>query len=208
MTMPAEKPRRYSIEEYLRIADDSEQKLEYVDGEIVAMAGGTYNHSLIIANFVGELRNRLKGKPCRVLESNLRIGIPGDTRYMYPDIPVICGKPEFDPRDKKQLSVFNPRLVVEVLSPDSERSDRGEKFTRYRELESLQEYVLVSQVRPQVETYFRQSDGTWLFSPYAGIETTVRLRSLEIELPMAEIYAGVEFPPEEEEKQTASATTP
>jgi Uma2 family endonuclease len=199
MTMQAEKPRRYSIEEYLKIADDSEIKLEYVNGEIISMAGGTYNHSLIIANFARELGNRLKGKPCRVLESNLRVGIPRKLRYMYPDIPVICGKPEFDPRDKKQLTVFNPRVIVEVLSPETERSDRGDKFTRYRELESLQEYVLVSQRRAEVETFYRRSDGTWLFSPFSGTEASVQLRALETELPMAEIYEGVEFPPEEQD---------
>jgi Uma2 family endonuclease len=197
MTMPAEKPRRYTIEEYLKIADDSEVKLEYVDGEIVSMAGGTANHSLISENFGRELGNRLKGKPCRVYDSNLRVGIPGNPRYMYPDRLVVCGKPAFDPRDKKNLSVMNPRFVVEVLSESTERSDRGEKFTRYRELESLQEYVLVSQDRPQVETFFRQIDGTWLLTPYFGMESVLRLRSLEIELPLAEIYAGVEFPPQE-----------
>jgi Uma2 family endonuclease len=126
MTMPAEKPRRYSIEEYLRIADDSEVKLE---------------------------------------------------------------------------TLINPGLVIEVLSRSTERNDRGEKFTRYRELKSLQEYILVSQHRPQVETFFRQPDGTWLLTPYSGMEALVRLRSLEIDLPMSEIYAGVEFPPEQEEKQ-------
>lgn len=201
MTMPAEKPRRYSIEEYLRLADDSVEKLEYVDGEIVSMAGRTENHSLITENFGREMGLRLKGKPCRVYDSNLRAGIPRTPRYMFPDKLVICGKSEFDPRDKKNLSVTNPRLVVKVLSPSSESSDRGEKFTRYRQLESLQEYVLVSQSRPQVETYFRNPDGTWLFSPSIGMEKIVRLRSLEIEIPMTEIYAGAEFPPEEVEPE-------
>ena len=201
MTMSAEQPpRRYTIEEYLRIADDSEERLEYVDGEIVSMAGGTYNHSLICENCGRELGIGLKGKPYRVLDSNLRVGIPRTLRYMYPDRLVICGKPEFDPRDKKNLSVLNPRLVVEVISPTSERSDRGEKFTRYRLLDSLREYILVSQDRPEVETYYRQPDDTWLFTPYFGMESVVRLLSLEIDLQMSEIYAGVEFPPGPEPK--------
>jgi len=195
MSMPVEKPRYHTIDEYLRIDRDSSERLEYIDGEIVAMAGGTYNHSLVIANAVRELGNGLKGKPCRVLESNLRVGIPRDTRFMYPDIPVICGKPEFDPRDDRNETVTNPRLVIEVLSPSTELHDRGEKFRRYRELSSLQEYVLVSQERPSIETFFRQADGAWLMTPYFGIESTIRLRSVEIDLPMTEIYAGVEFPP-------------
>ena len=198
MSMPAEKPRRYTLDEYFKIARDSEVKLEYVDRQIVAMAGGTYNHSLIAANMVGELRNRLKGKPCQVLESNLRIGIRRAGRYTYPDIPVVCGQPEFDPKDDQ--TVTNPRLLIEVLSPTTELSDRGEKFTRYRMVDSLQEYVLVSQREPLVECFFRQSDGGWLFMPYSGLNAIAKLRSLEIEIALSEIYAGVTFPPPDEEQ--------
>jgi Uma2 family endonuclease len=114
---------------------------------------------------------------------------------VYPDVPVICGKAEFDPRDDRNETVTNPRLVIEVLSPSTELHDRGEKFRRYRELQSLQEYVLVSQERPSIETYFRQADGTWLMAPYFGMQSVIRLRSVEIDLPMTEIYAGVDFPP-------------
>src|SRR5436190_1846687 len=129
MSMPAEKPRRYTLDEYFKIARDSEVKLEYIDGEIVAMAGGTYNHSLITTNTIIALGNRLKGKQCRVLESNLRVGIKR-SRYTYPDIPVVCGAPQFDPRDSE--TIVNPRVLIEVLSPSTERSDRGEKVNRYR----------------------------------------------------------------------------
>jgi Uma2 family endonuclease len=203
MSMPAEKPRRYTIEDYFRIARDSTERLEYIDGEIVAMAGGTYNHSLIVANFGGELRNKLKGKPCRALESNLRVGIVRAGRYTYPDIPVVCGPPQFDPRDAE--TIVNPRVLIEVLSPSTERSDRGEKFNRYRLLESLQEYILVSQDKPLVECFLRQSDGGWLLMHFAGMEAIAKLRSLEVELPLAEIYAGVEFPPAEEDESAAAA---
>jgi Uma2 family endonuclease len=158
--------------------------------------------ALISENFGREIGIRLKGKPCRVYDSNLRVGIPHTPRYMYPDKLVVCGNPEFDPRDKKNLSVTNPRLVVEVISDSSEKRDRGEKFTRYRKLDSLQEYVLVSQDRPQIEPFFRQRDGTWLLTPYHGLDAIVHLRSLEIEIPAAEIYEGVVFPPEEEPKES------
>lgn len=196
--MPAEKPRRYTLEEYFRIARDSEERLEYVDRQIVAMAGGTYIPSLIAANLVGELPVRLKGTPCQVLESNLRVGIRRAGRYTYPDVPVVCGKPEFDPKDDE--TVVNPRLLIEVLSPSTELSDRGEKFTRYRMLDSLQEYVLVSQDKPMVECFFRQLDGGWLLMPYSGLEAVAKLRSLQIEIPLTEIYAGVNFPPADEEQ--------
>jgi Uma2 family endonuclease len=204
MSMPVEKPRRYSIDEYLQMERGGAERHDYIDGEIVNMSGGTYRHSLIIANAGGELRQRLKGKTCRVLESNLRVGIPRTPRFMYPDIPVICGKPEFDARDTWQETVINPRLVVEVLSPSTERNDRGEKFTRYRKLESLQEYVMVSQDRPEVEVYFRGEEGRWVLSPYFGLESIARLQSLEIDLPLAEIYAGVEFPPGESDESSGA----
>ena len=206
MTVLEDKSRRYSVEEYLRIADESEEKLEYIDGEIMAMSGGTYNHSLIISNTLRELGNRLKGKPCRALDSNMRVGIPGNLRFMYPDIPVVCGEAQFDPRDIKNLTLINPRLVVEVLSPGTERHDRGEKFTLYRELKSLHEYVLVSQDRPMVEAYFRQADGTWLFSPCLGLTSVAWMRSLEIDLPLSEIYDGVKFPAGTEEAGSAKSS--
>jgi len=200
--MPAELPRRDTLEEYFKLARESEEKLEYIDGQVVAMAGGTYNHSLICANTVGELRNGLKGKPCQVLESNLRIGIRRAGRYTYPDIPVVCGEPEFDPKDEETIT--NPRLLIEVLSPSTERSDRGEKFLRYRMLESLQEYVLIAQDRPQVETYYRHPDGGWLLMTYTGLTATIKLRSVDVDLPLSEIYAGVKFPPEEDPAKPAA----
>jgi len=188
-------PRRYSIADYLRIESDSAERHEYWDGQIVAMAGGTYGHSLIISNLIGEIRNALKGKPCRVLESSMRIRIPGRTRYFYPDSTIVCGKPEFDPEDPKQHSIINPRVVIEVLSPTTEGFDRGEKFSFNRAIESMQEYVLVSSETASIETFYRQSDGTWLFSAFSGDQAIAKLRAVEIDLPLAEVYTGVEFPP-------------
>ena len=195
MGVPAERTRRYTVEEYLRLEKDSTEKHEYRDGEIVAMAGGTYEHSLITANVVGELRTRLKGKPCRALESNLRVRFGRSLLYSYPDATVLCGAPEFDPHDPSRMTVLNPRLVVEVLSPSTEAFDRGEKFDRYRQIESLQEYLRGVQDRADVQTFFRQPDGTWLFTAAAGLDSAIKLRSLEIELPLGEVYAGVTFPP-------------
>src|SRR5450755_1942635 len=116
----AEQPRRYTVEEYLRLEHESPEKHEYRDGEIIAMAGGTYEHSLIIANIIGELRGRLKGTPCRVNESNLRVRVARTVRYSYPDLAVVCGEPQFDPKDVNRTTVTNPRLVVEVISESTE----------------------------------------------------------------------------------------
>lgn len=196
MSQPPEHlPGRYTVEQYLRLERDSALKHEFRDGQIIDMAGGSAEHSLIIANLIGELRARLKGSPCRVYDSNLRVRIAKKLRYAYPDASVICGEAQFDPVDSARTTVTNPRVVIEVLSPATELYDRGEKFRRYLELESLEEYVLVAQDEARVETLFRQSDGTWLFATANGRDAAARLRSLRIDLPLAEVYAGVDFPP-------------
>jgi Uma2 family endonuclease len=185
-----------SVAEYLRHEQDALYKHEYRDGEIIAMAGNSYNHSLIAANVIGELRNPLKGKTCRVVDSNLRIGIPRTPLYTYPDASVIGGPVQMDPNDSSGQTATNPRLIVEILSPSTEAYDRGEKFKHYRQIESLQEYVLISQDVARVESFFRQPDGTWLFTSVSGAQSVSRLASLGLELSLAEVYAGVEFPPE------------
>jgi Uma2 family endonuclease len=187
---------RFSVEEYLRLEAEAAERHEYRDGEIVAMAGGSPEHSLIIANLIREIGNQLKGGPCRVYDSNLRIRVPRSTLYTYPDLSVICGEPQFDPQDRRRTTILNPRVLVEVLSAGTEAYDRGDKFRRYLEIESLQEYVLLSQSSPFAESYLRRGDGSWLFTPAAGLDAAIKLRSLELELPLAEAYAGITFPPE------------
>lgn len=188
-----EKPRRFSLEEYFQIDRDSTVKHEFRAGEVIDMSGGSLEHSLIIANTIRGLGNRLEGSGCRVFDSNLRVRIAPKLRYAYPDVTVICNDPQIDPDDPSRTTVINPRLVVEVLSPSTELYDRGKKFRRYLELESLQEYVMVTQVAPRVESLFRQQDGTWLLSFARQLDLMVRLRSLNIELPLREVYAGLTF---------------
>lgn len=174
---------------------DAEQRHEYYDGEIVAMAGGTPQHSLIITNILAGLHTRLKGSPCQVYDSNLRVRVPKSRLFVYPDATVVCGATQHDPEDVNRQTITNPKLIVEVLSPSTEHLDYGPKFRRYLECPTLDEYVLVTQDQPHVQSYFRQPEGRWLFTPVMKIELTMKLRSLGIELPLSEIYAGVEFPP-------------
>jgi Uma2 family endonuclease len=192
------KPGSFTIAEYLRLEVEAKQRHEYRDGRIIDMAGGSPEHSLIIANVIGEMRNQLKGKPCRVYDSNLRIRVPRTPLYTYPDVSVVCGEMQFDPEDAGRTTATNPRLIVEVLSAATEADDRGEKFRRYLSLASLEEYVLVSQIRPLVETFTRQGDGSWRFATASGLEGRVTLASVEAQLPLSEIYIGVQFPPEDE----------
>jgi Uma2 family endonuclease len=185
---------RCTPEEYLARERDAADRHEYYHGEVFAMSGGTPDHSLIISNVNGELRARLKGKPCRVYDSNLRIRIPRTTLYTYPDVSVICGDRQFDPLDTRRETVTNPTLIVEVLSPSTEAWDRGGKFQNYRQIESLREYVMVASDKPLVETYLRQQEGTWVLNAIGGLEARARLVSLGVELDLAEVYSGVQFP--------------
>ena len=196
MTLP-QSVDRCTPQEYLARERDARERHEYYHGEVFAMSGGTPDHSLIIANVNGELHNALKGRPCRVYESNLRVRVPRTTLYTYPDATVICGERQFDPLDTSRETVTNPTLIVEVLSPSTETWDRGGKFQNYQQIDSLREYVLVSSDKPLVETFRRQGAGgaTWVYTATSGPEVRVLLPALGVELPMAEIYSGVEFPP-------------
>jgi Uma2 family endonuclease len=196
-SQPIEKPRPMTITEYLDLEYSAEEKHEYVDGYLINMSGGSEPASLIATNIIAELHGKLKGKPCRVYDSNLKVRPGKKFRYRYPDALVICGPTAFDEDDKRHHTVPNPRLVVEVLSPSTERNDRGSKFADYRSIPEFEEYVLVSQFAPTVETYFRQPDGTWLFDAKTGLDAVTRLRSLGIDLLHAEVFANVEFRPDE-----------
>src|SRR5688572_25434080 len=125
MTAAPQPPRRYTIQEYLRMEYDAEQRHEYYDGEIVAMAGGTPPHSLIITNILAGLHTRLRGSPCRVYESNLRVRVPHSRLYAYPDATVVCGATQHDLEDAKRQTITNPKVIVEVLSPSTEHLDYG-----------------------------------------------------------------------------------
>lgn len=205
MTLPVEqpRPRRYTVSEYLALERESKEKHEYRDGQIIAMAGGTYNHGLIAANLMGELRSALKGKPCHVADSTVRVRVPRTPLYTYPDMTVVCGEAQFDTHDSRGETLINPRVIIEVLSPTTEGYDRGEKFSRYRQLDSMEEYVLVSQDTPNVETFFRQGDGAWLLRAFQGLDAKARIGCLELELPLKEIYANVKFPPPPPEESKA-----
>ena len=192
MTVPVEK-RRYTIAEYLAMEEKATDRHEFHDGEILAMSGGTYRHSRSNTILLVALGTRLRGTPCEPLDSNMRVRITGRRSYLYPDISIVCGGPQFDIDDPKQTTITNPRIVVEVLSDSTELYDRGAKFSLYREIPSLQQYVLVSQHEPLVETYLRQAEGAWLLNPIKGIASSLLLPSVNLGIPLTEIYVGVEF---------------
>jgi Uma2 family endonuclease len=193
MEVAIPKPQRYSLQEYFRLAEESPTKLEFDTGQIIDMAGATYDHNLIAANLLREIGNSLKSSPCRATGSDTRV-LAADDRYAYPDVTVVCGGPEFDPRDSKKMTISNPHVLFEVLSPTTEATDRGEKFIRYINIPSLQGYYLVQQHKPQITTFFRREDGSWSVGDVVeGIDGLLRIPSLHVEVPMREIYANVNF---------------
>ena len=192
MGIPVHK-HRCTIEQYFEIERDSDVRHEFLEGEILAMAGGSPEQSFIIVNLARELSIALKGKPCRVAESNLRVRIPHRARCVYPDASIICGPLQLDPQDPERHTILNPKVIVEVLSQSTEAYDRGDKFAQYREIESFEEYILVSQNRPQLESFLRQPDGAWSIQSFTGLEATATIRCLSLLIPMAEIYSGIEF---------------
>jgi Uma2 family endonuclease len=187
--------KRYTVQEYLALEEAATQKHEYDNGEILAMSGGSYQHSQITTNLIGELRSRLRGKPCQQLESNMRVRARERGKYVYPDVSVVCGPPQFDADDPKRMTIVNPTVVVEVLSASSEPYDRAGKFDAYRTLASLRDYVLVSQWDAFVEAYHRHDDGRWSINSYAGLNASLPLPGIGIDIPLAEIYLDVKFEP-------------
>jgi Uma2 family endonuclease len=184
---------RRSPEEYLVAERQAEVKSEYHDGEVLAMAGASYVHNLIVANVIRELGIQLKGKPCNVLPSDVRVWIEISRRFVYPDVTVVCGPPQLT--DAVEDTLVNPTLLVEVLSKSTSNYDRGEKFECYRSLDSFAEYVLLAQDRPHCEHYVRRSDGSWVLTEANRSDATVPLTTIGCELALAEVYEGVSFGP-------------
>jgi Uma2 family endonuclease len=185
-------PRPYlTPEDYLAIERQAETKSEYLDGEMFAMTGGSRWHSLAIGNLVRELSLQLKKRPCQVYPSDLRVYIPATGLYTYPDVIVVCGEPRL--QDEHQDTLLNPTVIIEVLSPTTEAYDRGKKFEHYRSIESLVEYLLLSQSEPHIEHYLRQDDNRWLFTETSGLEATLALPFIQCGLALAEVYEKIAF---------------
>jgi Uma2 family endonuclease len=182
--------RRLSVDEYLAIERDSEVKHEYFDGELFAMAGATEQHNLIVASLIREIGNQLKSRRCRVYPSDMRVVCPTGLRT-YPDVSVVCGEPRFE--GERRETLLNPLSIIEVLSPSTEAYDRGRKFRHYQTIESLSEYVLVAQDRPQVDHFVRQKSGQWLLTTVADLSASVVLTAIGCTEPLTEIYADVAF---------------
>lgn len=182
--------------EYLAIERKSEYKSEYIDGVIVAMTGASRKHNLISFNLAGEINRQLKGRPCEGYAGDMRVRVPSTRLYTYPDVVVVCDEPQFE--DDQVDTLLNPTLIVEVLSKSTEIYDRGTKFSFYRTIETLAEYLLVAQNECRVEHYIRQAEGRWLLSDYHSLDDTVALASVGCELALREVYDKVALPQDDD----------
>jgi len=181
---------RMTEEEYLAFERASQDKHEYINGEVYLMAGGTLRHSVISGNVLHALIGALAGRGCVVTTSNLRVGVTATRMYTYPDVAVACGRIRTHPLDPNTL--VNPGLIVEVLSESTESHDRGAKFAHYRQMESLQEYVLVSQAERRVEHFRRIEPNQWVLTEYVG-DGDVRFPVLDVTIPLAAFYAQLDL---------------
>jgi Uma2 family endonuclease len=182
---------KMTVEQYLAFERASETRHEFLNGEVFALAGASRKHNIIGGNVYASLHSLLRKRPCEVYQNDMRVKIRRKGHYAYPDIVVVCGTAKFE--DDKQDTLLNPTVIVEVLSPSTEIYDRGMKFQYYRTVESLQEYVLISQDQIQIEHFTRQNDGLWLLSDLNRIDVALELPSIECKVPLADIYEKVEF---------------
>lgn len=193
----------YTIADYLAFERSADERHEYIDGYLYAMAGESLNHGTICTNIVGTLQAQLRGTPCRLLSKDMKVrsspllhtarlrkGI-----FSYPDGVIVCDEPLF--HDAHRDVLLNPRVILEVLSPSTEAFDRGLKFLRYQTWNpTLSDYVLVSQEAPIIEHFIRRNDGSWSYYVHQGLERQVSIASVGCTLRLADVYDRIVFPAE------------
>ena len=183
--------RKYTIEEYLELEQNSEEKHEYFQGEIFAMSGAKVNHNIIASNLLGELAHKLKGSSCRPFNSDQRIHIPDNTLFTYPDISIICG--DIKTKDDDNWNILNPSVLIEVLSPSTKNYDMGGKFALYRDILTLKEYLLIDSEKIKVMIFRINKESHWELLEYNNLNEILPIISIEISIPLADIYEGVKF---------------
>ena len=191
MTVAVKLPKTTTPEEYLEMERNALQKSEYYAGEVFLMAGASPNHNRIAGNVLTELNRGLRGKFCEVFGSDQRLYIKKNGLYTYADVMVVCGRIEFDNRDKDSLT--NPVLIVEVLSPSTANYDRGGKFELYRDIPSFAEYALVHQDKVHVEHHLRDEQRRWLLTEYKDLAGSLLFESVGVSIPLQRIYERVDW---------------
>ncbi len=182
---------RFTVDEYLAMERVADYKSEYYSGEIFALAGGTVDHNTVTVNCAAELRQSLDARPCYVFASDMRLHVQRSNLFTYPDVMVICGKIRFF--DRRNDTVLNPILVVEVLSESTREYDRGAKFDFYKQIPELQEYILIESEQARVEAYRREADGHWTVETISGLDADLPFVTLDCVVPLRRIYHKVSW---------------
>ena len=182
---------KLSVEEYLQFEKASRDKHEYFKGEIFAMAGAGARHNVIFSNLFGDLAYRLKGKPCKPYGSDLRVHIPENSLFTYPDISIICG--EIIPSQVDADTAVQPTVIIEILSPSTRNYDQGIKFKLYREIPTLKEFITIDSESIGIEAYRINSQGNWELKDYRSIDETLTIPSVGLSLSLKEIYEGTKL---------------
>ena len=180
-----------SIEEYLELEEKSLEKNEYYQGEIFAMAGASFAHNQIVGNVMVDIGQFLRDKKCRIFPSDLKVHIESNSLFTYPDLSIICGKPEF--WNNRTDTILNPLVIIEVLSPATKDYDHGEKFTLYRNIASLKEYILISSTEVRLEQYIKQAPNEWKFIEYQSAEEEITIPTISFSTLLQEFYRDVDF---------------
>ncbi|MBF0255004.1 MAG: Uma2 family endonuclease [Gammaproteobacteria bacterium] len=190
MSLAIQQSHYLSHDDYFLLEQQQDQRYEYIDGEVYAMAGGSESHALISMNAGAALVGLFRQQPCRVYGADMKLHIDAMDKFCYPDISLLCQQGRRNPR-----FIEGPSLLVEVLSDSTESYDRGLKFEHYRQIPELQLYLLLDQHRPHAELFVRQDSGLWLLSEYSGLQAQVPLAPWGLQLELAEVYREVEFTP-------------
>lgn len=180
---------------YLQQERLAASKSEYINGQIFAMSGASRQHNRITVNATASLHAQLEGGPCEVFSNDMRVKIKSENVYTYPDVVVACGDARYE--DAELDTLLDPTLIIEVLSDSTEKYDRGKKSAYYQQIESLQEFVLISQDQARIECYTRQTDHRWMMTPVTTLADSISLESIGCVLPLAAVYARVQFAGEE-----------
>jgi Uma2 family endonuclease len=205
----------YTVDEYLALEREAEERHEYLDGYVYALAGESGEHADICTNLVRIVSNQLLGTPCRARSKDTKVRSGPDPKglrkskglFSYPDVVIICGEPQY--HDQHRDVVLNPTAIMEVLSDTTEAFDRGEKFLRYQAWNpTLLDYVHVSQRGPIIEQFVRQADGGWSYYVHQGPESSLTIQSAGCTLRLAEVYDRIEFPTEQDEITGEGEQTP
>lgn len=188
---PAPKYNYILPEQYLEMERASLVKHEYYNGEIFAMAGASLPHNYVSHNVYGSLIIFLKGKDCKPFGSDLRIHIPENSLYTYPDISIICDKPETT--DAFKDSVINPSVIIEVLSKSTKDYDRGTKFSLYRSIKTLKEYILIDSTSISVEIFTKRQDNSWKLTEFKQLSESFTISTIGLTLLLMDVYEDVSF---------------